>query len=510
MKNYRSSGILMHISSLPSKFGIGDFGPTAYDFAKLLKKNKQHYWQILPLNPTELKHGNSPYYSHSAFAGNAIFISPELLYQDGLLTKKDLLNYHLPEEKHINFARVYSLKKKMLAKSCAAFNKKSKYQQEFDKFCQKQAFWLDDYILFEVLRYQYPDQQWNEWPTSIRKRDKSTLQLLTKKLEKEIKNQKIVQFLFFRQWNKLKRYCKLNNIKIIGDMPIYVTYHSADVWSHPELFKLDKNKKPRFKAGVPPDYFSKTGQLWGNPVYRWSAHRKEKFDWWKKRIKHNLSMLDLLRIDHFRGLVSYWEIPANEKTAINGNWKKGGGNSFFQMLSREFPNLPFIAEDLGVITKDVVKVIDQLGLPGMRVIQFGFDKNIFPDSLHLPHHYQKNCIVYTGTHDNNTISGWQKNEIKPCQKKLIEKYLGKTIQEENFHWDIIRLVQASVAKIAIIPIQDILGLDEEARMNYPSHADSNWQWRLNSNQMEKMKEAALLKLKKLTETYGREKNPKTS
>jgi len=308
----------------------------------------------------------------------------------------------------------------------------------------------------------------------------------------------------------LKSYCNLNNIKIIGDMPIYVTYHSADVWSHPELFKLDKNKKPRFKAGVPPDYFSKTGQLWGNPVYQWSAHRKEDFDWWKKRISHNLSIVDLLRIDHFRGLLAYWEIPAGEKTAINGNWKKGGGNSFFRMLSREFPNLPFIAEDLGVITEDVVKVIDQLGLPGMRVIQFGFDEDVFPDSLHLPHHYQKNCIVYTGTHDNNTISGWLKNEIKPCQKKLIEKYLGKTIQEENFHWDIIRLVQASVAKIAIIPIQDILGLEEEARMNYPSHADSNWQWRLNSNQMEEIKKAALLKLKKLTETYGREKNPKTS
>jgi len=505
MKKYRSSGILMHISSLPSKFGIGDFGPTAYDFAKLLKKNKQHCWQILPLNPTELKHGNSPYYSHSAFAGNSIFISPELLYQDGLLAKKDLINYLLPEGKHTNFARVYSLKKKMLAKACENFNMATKFQHEFKSFCQNQSFWLDDYVLFEVLRYQYPDQQWNDWPNPIRERDINTLQLLTKKLEKEIENQKIVQFLFFRQWNKLKNHCKLNNINIIGDMPIYVTYHSADVWSHPELFKLDKNKKPRFKGGVPPDYFSKTGQLWGNPVYQWSTHRKEKFDWWKKRIKHNLSMVDLLRIDHFRGLISYWEIPAAEKTAINGNWKRAGGNSFFRMLSREFPNLPFIAEDLGVITKDVVKVINQLGLPGMRVIQFGFDKDVFPDSLHLPHNYQKNCIVYTGTHDNNTISGWLKNEIKACQKRLIEKYLGKTIQAENFHWDIIRLVQASIAQMAIIPIQDILGLDEKARMNYPSHADSNWQWRLTNKNSSEIQEYALPKLKELAEIYGREK-----
>jgi len=322
MKIDRSSGILMHISSLPSKFGIGDFGPRAYEFVELLKKNDQHYWQILPLNPTELEHGNSPYYSCSAFAGNALFISPVILYQDGLLSKVDLENYYLPDSIYIDFSKVHLLKGKMLAKACENFNMTTKFQHEFKSFCQNQSSWLDDYVLFKVLCHQFPKQQWNEWPDKIKERNKSNLKSSIKKMEKEIKNQKIVQFLFYKQWNKLKNYCISDKIKIIGDMPIYVTHNSADVWSNSELFKLDKNKTPSFVAGVPPDYFSKTGQLWGNP----SAHRKEDFDWWKKRINHNLAMVDLLRIDHFRGLVAYWEIPAGERTAIKGKWVTGGGN----------------------------------------------------------------------------------------------------------------------------------------------------------------------------------------
>lgn len=506
MKNSRSSGILFHISSLPSKFGIGDLGPTAYSFADLLKKNGQHFWQILPLNPTELQHGNSPYYSYSAFAGNPLFISPELLYHDGLIFKDDLKSYYLPEKTHIDFPGVYTMKKKMLAKSCEIFNKTNKFQYEFEDFCQKQTFWLDNYVLFEILRSQFHSQIWNKWPAEIRNCKNISLISLTKKRRSEIKKLKIVQFLFYRQWEKFKNYCKANKIKIIGDMPIYVTHNSADVWSNPELFKLDKNKAPSFKAGVPPDYFSKTGQLWGNPVYKWSTHRKQDFEWWKDRISHNLSIVDLLRVDHFRGLIAYWEIPAGEKTAIKGKWVTGGGNAFFKMLKKNYPQLPFIAEDLGVITEKVVKVIEKLGLPGMRVLQFGFDEENFPHNIHLTHNYIKNCIVYTGTHDNNTIQGWLQKEIRKAQKRLLTEYLGKDIQLENAHWELIRLALASVAKLAIIPVQDILGLGEEARMNYPSHPDSNWQWRLTKNEMSEIKRHAFPKLKELTQIYGRGKD----
>jgi len=500
----------MHISSLPSRFGIGDFGPQAYQFVDLLAKNNQHFWQVLPLNPTEFKHGNSPYHSYSAFAGNPLFISPELLYQEGLLNKENLNDSYLPEQQNIDFDTIYPLKNKLLKKACHFFKQIPDLQQEFDCFCQQQTFWLNDYALFEVLRSYYPDTEWNQWPSPIKERDSNALQKFEKKMVNEIKKQKMIQFLFFRQWNKLKKYCHQKNINIIGDMPIYVIYHSADVWANPDLFKLDRNKNPLFKAGVPPDYFSKTGQLWGNPVYQWPAHRKERFNWWIKRIHHNLSMVNVLRIDHFRGLVAYWEIASKEKTAVNGQWVTGGGNSFFQMLSREFPDLPFIAEDLGVITEDVVRVINQLGLPGMRVLQFGFDTDSFPHSLHLPHNYRLNCVVYTGTHDNNTIQGWLQKEIKASQKRNLKKYLGKNIRIVNSYWDLIRMAQASVANLAIIPTQDILGLGAEARMNYPSHANSNWQWCLTTEQMTEMKDYALPRLKELTQTYGREKISKKS
>lgn len=500
----RKSGILMHISSLPSRFGIGDLGPSSYHFAELLIKNTQYFWQILPLNPTELKYDNSPYHSYSSFAGNPLFISPELLYREGLLKKYDLENVLLPTHYKIDFSKVYPLKKKLLIKACYIFDQLSNLKQEFDLFCKKHAYWLDDHALFEVLHSLYPDKEWNHWPTSIRDRDLNTMQSIQEKMEKEIRTHKIIQFLFFKQWNQFKNYCMKINLKIIGDMPIYVTYHSADTWAHPNLFKLDKNKNPLFKAGVPPDYFSSTGQLWGNPVYRWSTHRKNQFQWWMQRIRHHLELVNLLRIDHFRGLVAYWEIPADERTAKNGHWAIGGGNNFFKILTCQFPDLPFIAEDLGIITEDVVQIIKQLNIPGMRVLLFGFGKN-FPNGLHLPHNHVKNCVVYTGTHDNNTIQSWFKKETTLEQKRNLEKYLGKTIKSTTAHWDIIQMVQASVAYLAMIPAQDLLGLGEEARMNYPAHTHSNWQWCLTNTQMSEMKEHALPKLKELTQIYGRGK-----
>lgn len=501
--SHRYSGLLLPISCLPSQFGIGDLGIQAYQFVDLLSINKQYFWQILPLNPTVTEYGNSPYHSRSAFAFNPLLISPELLYRDGLLQKCDLEEYVLPEKSKIDFPGVYSLKQKILERASTTFLKMSKFQQEFYDFCQKQSFWLDDYILFEWLQEQYTGNKWNRWPAPLRDRNIDVLNELKRNISHKLEKYKIIQFLFFRQWNKFKEYCFRKNIKIIGDMPIYVPYQSVDVWSHYHLFKLDKNKNQLSQAGVPPDYFSSTGQLWGNPVYRWSTHRKEGYSWWKKRIKHNLSMVDWLRIDHFRGLVAYWEIPAKEKTAIKGRWVRGGGNNFFQMLTQEFPDLPFIAEDLGIITKKVIGIINQLGIPGMRVLQFAFGQD-FPNSPHLPHNYNRNCVVYTGTHDNNTIKGWWQNELKDDQKILIKQYLGKDINTTNIHWELIRLAQSSIANLAIIPIQDILGLGKEARMNNPATNCGNWQWRLTSKQITKLKDNALPRLKELSQTYGRD------
>lgn len=500
--NNRSSGLLTPIFCLPSRFGIGDLGPEAYRFADLLSKNNQHYWQILPLNPTEIKHGNSPYHSSSAFAGNSILISPELIYRDGLLKKSELDEYLLPEKAIIDFARVYSLKQSLLEKVCVVFRESVRWQEEYEDFCQKHSFWLDDYVLFEVLREQYSDILWNKWPVGLRDRNENSLSEIRKKLCSELERQKIIQFLFFRQWEQFTGYCAAKNIKIIGDIPIYVTYQSSDVWAHQELFKLDKNKSQLSQAGVPPDYFSSTGQLWGNPIYKWSAHKKEDFSWWKRRITHNLTMFDLIRIDHFRGLVSYWEIPAKENTAIKGNWVSGGGEKFFQMLKDEFPDLPFIAEDLGVITNNVVEIINRLGIPGMRVLQFAFGKD-FPKSIHLPHNHISNCVVFTGTHDNNTIRGWWKNELKLGQKGAIKRYTDKEVNISNIHWELIRLAQSSVAKLTIIPVQDILGLESEARINTPATVCGNWQWRLTNKQIFKLQEDALPELKALSQTFDR-------
>lgn len=509
MKKFRSSGLLMHISSLPSRFGIGDLGPQAYRFADLMADNDQHFWQILPMNPTEFKYGNSPYHSHATFAGNSLFISPELLFQDGLLTKKDLENYILPETSSIVFDRVYSVKKKLFRKVYQNFRSLPYLQQEFEYFCQSQSYWLDDYALFEALRTAYPNTTWNQYPAGLKNRKPESLQTFQKKMAEKIRQHQIIQFIFYRQWNQFRKYCHQKNVSIIGDMPIYVPFNSVDVWAHPDLFKLDENKEPLFQAGVPPDYFSKTGQLWGNPVYQWSTHRKEKFHWWIKRIRHSIESVDLLRIDHFRGLVAYWEIPKEEKTAIKGHWVTGGGYRFFRMLKREFPDLPFIAENLGVITRDVVQVIQHLGLPGMCVLLFGFGDK-FPHNTHLPHNYRENSVVYTGTHDNNTVQGWLRKEITRAQKRNLTRYLGRKLRSANAHWDFIRMVQASVAMLAVIPIQDVLGLGEEARMNYPSHADSNWQWHLTTAQMDELGKFALPRLKELTRIYGREKFKRTT
>jgi len=503
MEKPRSSGLLMHISSLPSQFGIGDLGPQAYQFANILAQNKQHFWQILPLNPTEQKHDNSPYHSFAAFAGNTLFISPELLYQEGLLKKEEITNYFLPAKKNIDFKQVYSLKDSLLEKTLQRFAKFVTYHEDYQEFCQQNLFWLEDYALFQCLKSSFQGKPWNQWPSEIKNRHQGTIQKLKKELTPKMEREKILQFLFFNQWNRLKYYCQKKKIKIIGDMPIYVTYNSMDVWCHPQLFKLDQNKEQIYKAGVPPDYFSKTGQLWGNPVYQWEEHHKEKYAWWTQRIKKNLQMVDLLRIDHFRGLIAYWEIPFKEKTAINGHWIKAPIIQFIKSIMRKFPDLPFIAEDLGVITEDVAKIIEKYHFPGMRVLLFAFGDD-FPDSTYLPHNHITNCVVYTGTHDNNTIQGWINRELNATQKKHLCQYLGKARLSSESHWDLIRIAQGSVARLVIIPIQDILGLGEESRMNHPSNSQNDWRWQLTSEQMSELQKKALPRLKKLSEIYGRD------
>ena len=498
----RYSGILMHISSLPSQFGIGDLGPQAYQFADILAQNKQHFWQILPLNPTEQKHDNSPYHSFAAFAGNTLFISPELLYQEGLLKKEEITNYFQPVKKNIDFKQVYSLKDSLLEKTLQQFVKFALYHGDYQEFCQQNLFWLEDYALFQCLKSYFQGKPWNQWPSEIKNRHQGTIQKLKKELTLKMEREKILQFLFFNQWNRLKNYCRKKKIKIIGDMPIYVTYNSMDVWCHPQLFKLDQNKEQIYKAGVPPDYFSKTGQLWGNPVYQWEEHHKEKYAWWTQRIKKNLQMVDLLRIDHFRGLIAYWEVPFKEKTAIPGHWVTVPTEDFLAHVINQFPTVPFIAEDLGDITEDVKAIIKKWHFPGMRVLTFAFG-NDFPHSIHLPHHYEPIDVVYTGTHDNNTIQGWQSEELKQKHKKNIVRYLGKKINPEEIHWDFIRMVQASVAFLAIIPVQDVLGLGKEARMNNPANPQNNWQWRMTPQQRLKLEQDEMPKLKELSDIYDR-------
>jgi len=498
----RYSGLLMHISSLPSLFGIGDLGPQAYQFVDLLAQNGQRYWQILPLNPTEQQHGNSPYHSFATFAGNLLFISPELLYQDGLLKKEEKINYSLPQKKDIDFNQVYSLKNKLLDKTYQRFARLVSYQGDYQEFCQQNLFWLEDYALFQSLKSYFQGKPWNQWPSEIKNRHQETIQKLKKELAQEMNREKVLQFLFFHQWSQLKKYCQKKNIKIIGDMPIYVTYNSMDVWCHPQLFKLDQDKEQTYKAGVPPDYFSKTGQLWGNPVYQWEEHHKEKYTWWIQRIKQHLQMVDLLRIDHFRGLITYWEVPFKEKTAIPGHWITVPTEGFLTHIINQFPTVPFIAEDLGDITEDVKAKIKKWHFPGMRVLIFAFGDD-FPRSIHLPHHYEPNDVVYTGTHDNNTIQGWQSEELKQNQKKYIERYLGKKINFEEIHWDFIRMAQASVAFLAIIPVQDVLGLGKAARMNNPAYPQNNWLWRITPQQRLKLEQDEMPKLKELSKLYDR-------
>jgi 4-alpha-glucanotransferase len=496
--NKRGSGILLHITSLPSENGMGNMGPGAYKFVDFLAQAGQRYWQVLPLNPPSPGEGNSPYSSSSAFAGNTLLISPETLSQEGLISSgKVQAASKLPKD-HIDYKSAIEYKEAILEDA---------YQRaislgignQLESFCTENSYWLFDFALFSALKRHFPNQSWDNWPTDIRDKEPDAVDYYSKILSEEIYKQKIWQFLFYRQWSFVKGYANKNNIKIVGDIPIYMSYQSADVWAHPEIFKLDEDKKPLFISGVPPDYFSKTGQLWGNPVYNWERLKETGFDWWLKRVEHNLKFFDILRIDHFRGLAAYWEVPAGEKTAINGKWVTVPGMDYFNKLREQYSSLPIIAEDLGIITDDVKKLMEWLGVPGMKVLLFTFGRDL-PENPYAPHNYIKNCVVYTGTHDNNTARGWFENEATESEKESLRKYIGRDVSAENVSWELIKLAMTSVADIAILPMQDILNLGSQARMNLPSTTVGNWQWRLEENDITP---DLIKRLKDLTYISGR-------
>ncbi|MDP8266882.1 MAG: 4-alpha-glucanotransferase [Candidatus Aceula meridiana] len=492
----RASGILLHITSLPSPYGIGDFGKGAYRFADFLKKSGQKYWQILPLNLTDLALASSPYSSCSAFAGNTLFISPEILLKDGFLQKSDLENLPKFSEGRVDYHKAALHKTALLHKAFANSKKNILRDADFKTFQEKNKFWLEDYAVFAALKKHFAGASWVNWPEEIRNRDQQALEKCRQELDDVILREKFFQFLFLKQWFTLKQYCNNKGIQIIGDLPFYVQHDSADVWTHQHIFKIDKAGNPLGMAGVPPDYFSETGQLWGNPVYRWDALKKERYQWWKERLAQNFNFFDIVRIDHFRGFVAFWEVPQGEKTAIKGQWVKVPVEDFFEELIAHFKTFPIIAEDLGVITDGVKEIIKKYDFPGMKILAFAFDGK--EDNPYLPQNYIKNCLVYTGTHDNNTTQGWFKQEVSEEMKTRIEECLGETAQPEQIHWQMVTLAMKSVADTAIFPLQDALGLDAAHRMNTPSTMQNNWQWRVLDSQLTPELESSLASLCKST------------
>ncbi len=496
----RSSGILLHITSLPSSFGIGDLGPWAYRFVDFLASAKQSFWQILPFHPTDPIYGNSPYQSPSAFAGNQLLISPELLVEDSLLAPEEITSdLNFPRER-VAYKLVGHYKKKILKLAFINFWQK-KIPEDYEEFCAENSSWLSDFALFMALKNKYGGIPWCAWPQDLRDRNLAALAQVQKEEEvsEKINFEKFQQYIFYKQWRRLKGYCQEKKIQIIGDLPIYVNYDSADVWSYPHLFKLDENRKPTVVAGVPPDYFSETGQLWGNPIYRWDKMQEEGYAWWFKRINHILKSVDLVRIDHFRGFVAYWEVPAHEKNAVHGHWVEAPARDFFTRLKEKYPALPFIAEDLGTITPDVKEVMEHFQLPGMKVLLFAFGSEMSTNP-YLPHNFSANCVAYTGTHDNNTIKGWFDEEATAEEKERVFRYLGREVDGATLPWELIRLLMMSVAKLVIIPMQDILALGAEARMNFPSRGEGNWQWRLLPEQLTP---SLTKKLREMSAIYGR-------
>lgn len=526
MLQQRASGLLLHITSLPSAHGIGDLGPEAYRFADFLEASGQTYWQILPLTPVDPGAGFSPYSSPSAFAGNSLLISLEKLVQEGILsaTELDDLNEQPIQDVTISAVTASSgnvppaiaagplvmapntmhaawiKKRPLLQKAAETFLQEATPAQrsDYERFCAWQADWLNDYALFTALQEATGEPNWIRWPAELVQREPVALGQQREQLHDRIEVVKVLQYFFLRQWNELTAYCFGKKIHLIGDIPIYVQFNSADVWANPTLFKLDENFQPLFVAGAPPDYFSEYGQRWGNPIYDWAEHERTGFAWWMHRLRHQMSLYSLTRLDHFLGFAVYWEIPATEPTAKVGQWVKAPIEAFMHAMHRQFVNLPVIAEDLGAKAVEIQPHLRHYGLPGMRVVQFGFGDDM-PTSTHIVHNHTENFVVYSGTHDNNTTLGWFR-ESNAAQRRRLTEYLGLRVTEKNVVDQICRLTMQSVARLAIIPVQDILNLDESGRMNTPGLGGRSWQWRL---QPEQLTDTIAQKLLQLTRMTGR-------
>jgi len=504
MLSERSSGILLHPTSLPSRGGIGDLGPAAYEFVDWLAAAKQTLWQILPLQP--VGSGNSPYSCTSAFAGNILLISLERLADAGLVDPNRLVDVD-NSAAPVDYEAVRAYKLPLLHEAARRFlsSPNADMGASYDEFCQRNLSWLDDYVLFRVLRKRYREVAWNQWPGEIARREPRTIAKLRSELRAQLDEERFLQFTFFHQWSALCAYCADRGIRLIGDVAIFVSYDSADVWTHPELFRLKKDLTPEVVAGVPPDAFSETGQRWGNPLYDWDALREQKYQWWIERLRWAIKTCDIVRIDHFRGFEAYWEIPADEPTAVHGRWAAGPNESFFQALENALGKLPFIAEDLGFITPEVIELRKLLEIPGMKVLQFGFGNK--GAHIYLPHRYEPNCVAYTGTHDNDTVIGWWKSSASEEEKRLAAEYLGLKADGAGVHWAFIRAILTSVAVLSVVPVQDVLGLGSEARMNVPSESDGSWTWRLKPGSLTAELATKLAGLVELTDRDACVKQP---
>lgn len=491
----RASGILLHPTSFPGPHGIGDLGEAAFRFVDWLTSANQRLWQILPLGP--IGPGNSPYASPSAFAGNPLLISIPWLVGDGLLGQGDLTPTPEFSEHEVNFGAVETFKLPLLRRAFDRFriSANAEHRAQLAAFAEKEAYWLEDYALFSALKAEFGGVAWIEWDRDLALRQPAALASARERLRDEINFVKFVQFQFRRQWAELKRYANEGDVQIIGDIPIFVAYDSADVWAHPELFQLDAAGRPTAVAGVPPDYFSRDGQLWGNPQYDWAALADTGYAWWIDRVRSCLSLVDIIRIDHFRGFTAAWSVPAGEETAAGGHWAQGPGKAVFEAMAAELGELPFLVEDLGLITPDVIALREELGLPGMKILQFAFDSG--PQSMYLPHNYTRHCVVYPATHDNQTTIGWFAS-ISEETRQNVQRYLGT--DGSDIASDLIRLALASTADLAITPLQDVMRLGDEARMNTPGKPFGNWGWRYLPHMLHP---GLASDLAELTTIYGR-------
>ncbi|MDE1161596.1 MAG: 4-alpha-glucanotransferase [Acidobacteriaceae bacterium] len=495
----RVSGVLCHITSLPSYGGVGDFGPAAYEFVDFLATSKQRLWQVLPLSPTG--YGSSPYSALSAFAGNYQLISLEHLVRDGYLTF-DRIEGLPGHDGDCDFGAAFERKLPLIEEAASNFldHASEEARHCFQRFTQDNISWLTDYAMFSVLRRRFGYKSWNEWPDEFCLRKADSLTQLMNDSSRELAVEQVIQYFFDEQWSALRRYCAQKDVRILGDVAIFVSYDSADVWTHPEIFELDEKRNPTRVSGVPPDYFSATGQRWGNPLYKWSLLEERGFDWWVARIRRSLALYDSIRLDHFRGFEAFWSISAEEETAINGHWVKAPGHALFHRLKEIFGDLPFIAEDLGLITPEVDELREYFGMPGMRILQFGFaDRG---GHLYLPHRMVPNTVVYTGTHDNNTTLGWWRDDATPTERANVQTYLHPIEHDGQIVWAMIKAASSSVASTCIFPLQDVLHLGSEGRMNVPSAPTGNWAWRYRRDALHPDFSAQLAAITEMTDRDG--------